>query len=139
MMRTPRLSHAWFLAALLFPALAAAAFGQSKPSPAPPAAAGSPGGVAEVDRNGDKVIDYRVSYDRSGRVAREELDYDFDGTMDTFYYYTDGVLQREEIDTRNKGRIDIWVFLVGGDQVQRYERDTDGDGKPDVVRDFGKS
>jgi hypothetical protein len=104
--------------------------------PLPPA--GTPGSVSELDRNGDGVMDYRVVYDRSGMVSEEDMDYNYDGKMDTFYYYARGILQREEIDTNNDGKVDIWVTILDGTYVQRYEQDTDGDGTPDRVRDFGQ-
>ena len=97
---------------------------------------GAPNSVVELDRDGDGKIDYRVVYDQAGVVSREEMDYNFDGKMDTFYYYKGGVLQRIEVDSKNTGKIDIWVYLLDGTYVQRYERDTDGDGKPDLVRTF---
>jgi hypothetical protein len=111
------------------------------PFPAPPNLAspvGPPGSTVELDRDGDNVIDYRATYDDTGKVLREELDYNFDGKMDTFYYYKEGVLQRVEIDSKFCGKVDIWVYLLDGKYVQRYERDTTGDGKADFVRDFGK-
>ncbi len=95
--------------------------------------------VVELSRQGGGQIDYRVFYDRSGKVAREELDYNVDGKMDTFYYYKDGVLQRVEIDSKGTGKVDIWVYLVDGTYIQRYERDTTGSGTPDVVRTFDGS
>jgi hypothetical protein len=71
-------------------------------------------------------------------VDHEELDFNHDGKMDTFYYYKSGRLQRVEIDSKGNGKIDIWVYLMDdGESVQRYERDTTGSGKPDVVRAFG--
>ncbi len=107
---------------------------------APPAAPpGAPDAVVELSRQGGGQIDYRVFYDRSGKVAREELDYNVDGKMDTFYYYKDGVLQRVEIDSKGTGKVDIWVYLVDGTYIQRYERDTTGSGTPDVVRTFDGS
>jgi hypothetical protein len=107
------------------------------PAPAPLLPQGAPNGTTELDRNGDGETDYRVYYDSGGKVAREELDFNFDGKMDTFYSYKDGILQREELDTHFDGKIDISVYLLDGTYVQRYERDLDGDGTPDVVRDFG--
>ena len=107
----------------------------------PAASRAEPRGVAnsivESDSTGSGVIDYRVYYDQRGKVAREEMDYNHRGRMDTFYYYKDGVLQRVEIDSKGTGKIDIWVYLVDGTYVQRYERDTTGSGKPDLVRNFG--
>lgn len=127
------------LAAAGLSALDKAALGSSAapPAPTPLLPQGAPSGTMELDRNADGDIDYRVYYDAKGKVAREELDFNFDGKMDTFYYYKDGVLQREELDTHFDGKIDISVYLLDGTYVQRYERDLDGDGKPDVVRDFG--
>jgi len=106
------------------------------PPLAPP---GAPNATIELDRNGDGKVDYRVVYDAKGKVLREEMDYNYDGVMDTFYYYADGVLSRVEIDSKNNGKIDIWVYLLEGKYIQRYERDTTGSGKPDVVRVFGGS
>jgi hypothetical protein len=97
---------------------------------------GPANGVVE-DRGGAGEVDFRVYYDRMGKVEREELSSNNDGRMDTFYYYKDGILQRVEIDSKGNGKIDIWVYLVDGKYVQRYERDTTGSGKPDVVRNFG--
>ena len=106
------------------------------PAPPPVAAQGTPNGVVEIDRDGDGKIDYRVVYDQRGTVSREEMDFNYDGIMDTFYYYNAGVLQRVEIDSKNAHTIDIWVYLLDGTWIQRYERDTNGDGKPDVIRVF---
>jgi hypothetical protein len=117
------------------------ALDKASPGAIPPAPGfqerGPANGMVELDRNGDGKVDYRVYYDGNGKVSREELDFDFDGTMDTFYYYAGGVLQRQEIDTNGDGKIDLWVYLLDGTYVQRYERDTDGDGKPDIVKTFG--
>ena len=139
-MSAPRCVSGWlpaFLALLLLPAAACA---QAPVPPGLPTGAprGDPNGVVEYDADGDGSIDYRVIYDRNAQVAREELDFNLDGTMDTFYYSEKGVLQREEIDTNADGRIDLWVYLLDGTYVRRYERDLDGDGTPDLVRDFGE-
>ena len=106
--------------------------------PATPSAAarGTPNGIVELDRNGDGKVDYRVIFDQGGLAAREELDFNNDGIMDTLYHYRGGVLQKVEIDSKNTGAIDIWVYLLDGTYVQRYERDTNGDGKPDLIRSF---
>jgi hypothetical protein len=136
----------WPVLVCLF--LASAAFSLDKaapgaapfPVPAPPSLAdpvGPPNTTLELDK--DSVgVHYRITYDDRGKVLREELDYNRDGRMDTFYYYKDGVLQRVEIDSKFTGKIDIWVYLLDGKYVQRYERDTTGSGKADFVRNFGK-
>jgi hypothetical protein len=121
---------------LLF-ALPPSAHAQAKVPLAPPLAPkGAPNSLMEMDRDGDGRKDYRVSYDARGAAAEEDMDYNYDGIYDTFYYYTAGILQRVEIDSASKGRIDIWVYLLEGTYIKKYERDTDGDGKPDLVRDY---
>ena len=139
-MRTLHRAGPFLFAACVLLACGALAGAQSRAVPqAPPAPpAGTPGTTVELDRDGDGVVDYRVTYDRSGSVAEEDMDFNNDGKMDTFYYYTRGVLQRVEIDSNNDGKVDIWVTILDGTYVQRYEQDTDFDGKPDRVRDFGK-
>jgi hypothetical protein len=133
LMRIPLVAAA-VLASLLLPPV----FADSRIPAAPQAALrGAPNSIVELDTTGTGVIDYRVYYDQSGKVAHEEMDYNHRGRMDTFYYYKDGVLQRVEIDSKGNGRIDIWVYLVDGAYVSRYERDTTGSGKPDLVRNFG--
>ncbi|MGA2478032.1 MAG: hypothetical protein ABSG63_04695 [Spirochaetia bacterium] len=123
--------------ALLVVPLAAAEAPPFAITPPPAAAQGSPNSMVETSLAGDGLIDYRVYYDRKGNLSREELDYNHDGKMDTFFYYQGGVLQRVEIDSRFNGKIDIWVYLLEGKYIQRYERDTTGSGKPDVIKDFG--
>ena len=64
------------------------------------------------------------------------MDFNHDGMMDDFYFYANDVLIREELDTNYDGAIDLWVFLHRGVYVERYERDTDFDGIPDIVKDY---
>ena len=73
---------------------AAGAFAQAAavPQPPPVPSAGAPGAEVDLDRNDDKVIDYKVFYDRTGALGREEMDFNFDGVMDTFFYYSGGKL-----------------------------------------------
>jgi hypothetical protein len=92
--------------------------------------------AADTDSNGDGLVDYIVYFLRSGQKEHEELDYDRDGKMDDFLYYSEGLAVREEIDSDFDGKIDIWVYLTDGKYIKRYERDLDGDGKPDFVKDY---
>lgn len=92
----------------------------------------------ETDTNGDGVVDYIVIFDKNGRKALEESDFNGDGKMDDFLYFMDGVPSKEEIDSSFDGKIDVWVYLSEGIYIQKYERDLNGDGVPDVVKDFGK-
>ena len=71
------------------------------------------------------------------REISEALDFNFDGRMDDFYYYVGGVLDRREIDTDFNDDIDLWVYLFEGVYLSRVERDLDGDGKVDFVKEYG--
>jgi hypothetical protein len=138
-MRMPSLILAALLAASALHAIDRQVPGALGHTPPPPSSgiAGVPNGILEIDRNEDGIVDYKVFNDARGRVAREELDFNFDGKMDTFYFYRDGQLEREEIDSDFDGGVDIWVHIIQGKYIERYERDTNGDGKPDLVKVFG--
>lgn len=99
--------------------------------------AGVKNGILELDRNDDGRTDYALYNDGAGALAREELDFNLDGKMDDTRYYKAGAPVREEIDSDYDGRVDIWVHILNGEYIERYERDTDGDGKPDVTKSFG--
>jgi hypothetical protein len=92
--------------------------------------------AVSMDRNYDGKVDYTAEYDSEQRKVREELDFNFDGRMDDFYYFENGVLVREEIDTNFDGRVDLWVLLQGS-EIHGYRMDRDFDGVAEVVKDYG--
>lgn len=104
----------------------------------PPAGILSKGSAprVEMDLNEDGDVDYVLVNYPGGLPEHEEFDYNHDGAMDDFLYYKDGLAIREEIDSDYDGRIDIWVHLAEGKYIVRWERDLDGDGKPDKSQDF---
>ncbi len=87
-----------------------------------------------IDRNRDGTVDYAAMFDARNRKVIEAIDHNHDGFMDNFYFFEGGILVRQEIDTNNNGRVDLWVFLSDGIYVRKYERDTNHDGIPDVIR-----
>lgn len=91
------------------------------------------------DRNDDGITDYALLLDEENLKLKEAVDFNDDGYMDDFYYYSNEVLIRQEIDTNYDQSVDLWVYLHRGVYVERYERDTDHDGKPDIVKDFDES
>lgn len=93
----------------------------------------------EADRDKDGNIDYVLRYDEWGVKISEEIDFNYDGVMDDFYYYSSGVLQLREIDTNYDEKIDVWVYIRKGVYIERYERDLDFDGKIDQVKDFSEN
>lgn len=93
--------------------------------------------VSEIslDRDYDGEVDYLVKYDDNSNKLEEQLDFNYDGIMDDFYYYAGGKMKRREIDTNYDERIDIWVYL-DGIYINKYEKDIDFDGKIDLVEDY---
>ena len=92
----------------------------------------------KFDRDFNGSVDYAVKIDEIGNKLYEEMDYNYDGAMDDYYYYIEGVLIRREVDTNFDSVIDLWVYLREGVYVEKYERDTDFDGEVDLVRKFGE-
>lgn len=90
-----------------------------------------------ADQNNDGMVDYAVKLNEDNQKTNEAMDFNYDGLMDDFYFYANEVLVREELDTNYDGAIDLWVYLHRGVYVERYERDTDYDGKPDIVKAYG--
>ena len=89
-----------------------------------------------ADRNFDGKVDYAARYEAGDMLLFEEFDYNFDGVMDDFYYYEEGVLVRQEIDTNFDTTIDMWIYIEEGLYVRKIERDKDFDGVIDSVKDF---
>ena len=89
------------------------------------------------DRNFDGTADYAVIVNADGYREYEELDYNYDGDSDDFYYYRLGVLESRTVDTNYDGEIDLWVYLDEGVYIWKVERDTDFDGKIDYVKQYG--
>jgi hypothetical protein len=118
--------------------LAAGVAGAQSPPAAPPAGILKKGSAPriEMDLNEDGRIDYVLVNNARGMPEHEEFDYNYDGTMDDFLFYENGLAVREEIDSDYDGKIDIWVHLSEGKYIRRWERDLDGDGKPDKSQDF---
>ncbi|MCD6120518.1 MAG: hypothetical protein J7K04_01615 [Spirochaetales bacterium] len=92
----------------------------------------------EADRNFDGKVDYIADFNEKGKMVSQKLDYNYDGVMDDFYYYKDGVLEKQEIDSNYDTKIDIWIYLYKGVYIKKYEKDTDHDGKPDIIKDYEK-
>ncbi len=76
----------------------------------------------EADLNGDRRKDIVRLYNDEGRPAREEVDRDFDGTIDEISHFTNGRITLREVDTSGDGMIDTKIFYESGVPV-RAERD----------------
>ncbi len=93
----------------------------------------------KLDRNDDGIVDYVVMVNERGHKLREAVDFNYDGFMDDFYFYSNDVLQRQEIDTNFDLQIDAWVYLRRGVYIEMWERDRDFDGVIDDRERYGNS
>ena len=84
-----------------------------------------------MDLNLDGKYDVYRFYDENGAVAKEELDLDFDGKIETTDIYRGGVVIQKEIDSQFDEKTDIWKFYDEKGVIVRLEEDQDGDGKVD--------
>lgn len=84
----------------------------------------------ELDINWDGKVDITRTYDEREQIEKEALDLDFDGKVDQVNYYEKGVMVRKERDLDYNNKPDLWLYLEKG-KIVRKERDTNGDGKVD--------
>ncbi|MBK8482606.1 MAG: hypothetical protein IPL40_15820 [Proteobacteria bacterium] len=84
----------------------------------------------QIDLDFDGSVDL-VTHRRGGKLVRQELDSNHDGKTDVWRHYEDNVLARVERDTNGDGRIDYWEYHEGG-QLDRIGYDRDGDGRVDA-------
>jgi antitoxin component YwqK of YwqJK toxin-antitoxin module len=85
----------------------------------------------QVDINHDGKVDVVTYYDKEGRVAKEEIDLDFDGKFDETVYYEVGKVVRKEYDRNGDGKIDTWAYFEN-EKLVRIERDSKFRGKIDT-------
>lgn len=84
----------------------------------------------ELDINWDGKVDITRHYGEKETIEREALDLDFDGKIDQTNFYEKGQIVRKERDLDYNSKPDLWIFFEKGKPV-RKERDTNGDGKVD--------
>ena len=93
--------------------------------------------VESYDSNGDGKIDFLEKSDEDGNKIMEIIDFNHDGTMDDFYYFSDGIITLRKIDSNFDKKIDVWVYIKEGKYIEKYERDLDYNGSIDQVKIFG--
>lgn len=84
----------------------------------------------QLDLDFDGSVDLAAHY-RGGKLLRQEFDSNHDGKTDVWRHFEDSVLARVERDTNGNGRIDYWEYHEGG-QLDRIGYDRDGDGRVDA-------
>lgn len=98
---------------------------------------GQDGYIISTDTNFDSSVDSKVALDVMRLTVFEETDYNLDGIMDNFYYYDNGFVVRQEVDSNYDQKIDVWVYITNsGKSISRYEKDLDFDGVVDKVKEF---
>lgn len=72
---------------------------------------------------------YEERRHHNGLLQYKAIDSNSDGKFDTFYYYDlEGKLERQEIDSKHIGAIDIIIYYLEGVYISRIDRDVDGTG-----------
>ena len=82
------------------------------------------------DTDGDGRVDESKHY-RGEQIARVERDEDRDGRFEKIDVIENGKRVRREVEDKN-GPLTL-VYDASGSRVLRRERDTNGDGRPDIV------
>ncbi len=78
-----------------------------------------------------------IKHSKRGIKMYEAIDSNKDGNLDTFYYYdANGLLERQEIDSKHTGRIDLKIHFVDGVYISIIEKDTTGDGVFNEIKRF---
>ncbi len=93
--------------------------------------------IEEYDSNNDGNIDYFIRTNSDGDKILELMDFNHDGEMDDLYFYSDGIIVRREVDSNFDMKIDIWVYILDGTMIEKYEQDIDFNGDIDKVKMFG--
>lgn len=84
----------------------------------------------ELDLNWDGKVDISRLYDEREQIVQEALDMDFDGKVDQVNTYEKGIIVRKERDMLGTGKPTTWLFFERG-RLVRKEKDTNADGKVD--------
>ncbi len=80
----------------------------------------------EKDMNQDTLIDQIFIYDPNRQIRRVDIDTDFDGTFDTWRFYTDGQLARIETDADGDARVDRIDYLDNEKRTRQTKLDIEG-------------
>ena len=88
----------------------------------------------EMDGDFDRTVDW-VDHYQGGKRVLSEVDTDYNGAFDLFKIYEGGKVRRKERDSNGDGRVDYWEYLDEKGVVQKVGRDVDGDGVMDIRED----
>ena len=92
---------------------------------------------AEWDLNRDGRVDVWAFYDAAGELTHEEMDLDWDGTLDLRDFYEAGQLVRREVAANFLGQVSVRRLYDRG-ILTTVEQDTDGDGQVDTWEFYEK-
>ena len=84
----------------------------------------------DADRDG-KPEEIRYYDATSGQLLRKEEDRNYDGAIDAWTTYENGVVVARELDENGDGKPDVWEKYANG-RMTRREVDRKGDGKADA-------
>jgi hypothetical protein len=89
----------------------------------------------EMDTNLDGKMDVIRNYNRRGALTGEQVDTEFDGSLETEATVVEGMVTRVTIDLTGDGKPESTRYYRNG-QLQRIERDPNSDGLTDTWSHF---
>lgn len=93
--------------------------------------------MIKADNDQDGIFEVVSYFDDKGNKIKETVDSKpkKDGNFTDFYYYKNELIQKEELDSKFTGKIDMWLeFEYNPDNTLKQciiMKDDNGDGKPD--------
>ena len=85
----------------------------------------------EADTNLDGIKDVARTFNAKGEPEKERADSNYDGKVDVWISFVNGVLAEMEEDTNFDGKPDVWKNYADG-SLTRVRRDRNHDGKADL-------
>ena len=79
------------------------------------------------DLNFDQKVDFKRYYSEDGKVLRDQMDMDFDGSWDRSTYYKDNRLERKEVSLQGDEAPEVFKYYNKQGQLYYLEGDRDGD------------
>lgn len=95
--------------------------------------------LEQTDRNGDGIMDLEEHFDDRGHLTESREDDGFTGRLNlTWYYNSSGQADRAEKDSDGDGKPDLWFYYIAN-RIHKVEEDTNRDGKPDLWEEYDES
>ena len=79
------------------------------------------------DLNFDQKVDFKRFYSEEGKVLKDQMDMDFDGSWDRSTYYKNNRIERKEVSLQGDEAPEVFKYYNKQGQLYYLEGDRDGD------------